>query len=110
MVFFWITTILSFVIGLAIAAPSPSIESDACEKVASTFVNITANRPPMPYGEYSTINAGDAYSCLKSVPFNATFALEWVESLRPYLQWQSTTAYLKEPPEGYWQGPHDLVS
>ena len=32
-----------------------------------------------------------------SVPLNETAAIEWIDSLRPYLAWQSTTSYLKNP-------------
>jgi hypothetical protein len=27
----------------------------------------------------------------------------------PYVEWQSTLAYLKNPPSGYWRQPHDVL-
>jgi hypothetical protein len=56
-----------------------------------------------------TVPASTAIDCLLTVPFNATDGLLLLESLKPYLQWQSTLAYLKNPPPDYWREPHDLL-
>jgi hypothetical protein len=40
-----------------------------------------------------------AYDCLNSIPFNQSAAAALMESMRPYLDWQSTTSYLKDPPK-----------
>jgi hypothetical protein len=40
-----------------------------------------------------------AYECLNSIPFNQSAAAALLESMRPFLEWQSTTSYVKDPPE-----------
>ncbi|POS72461.1 hypothetical protein DHEL01_v209148 [Diaporthe helianthi] len=42
-----------------------------------------------------------AYDCLNSVPLHAEDAVRLVRSIQPYLEWQSTTSYLKDPPADY---------
>lgn len=49
----------------------------------------------------ATVAADLAYDCITSVPFNATAAAALVDALHPYVDWQSTTAYLKNPPASY---------
>ena len=41
-----------------------------------------------------------------SVPLNATASVEWLDSLKPYLAWQTTTSYLKNPQ--FNSPPNDL--
>ncbi|KAI6244692.1 Peptidase S41 family protein ustP [Erysiphe necator] len=48
-----------------------------------------------------------AYECLNSVPLNKTAALQLVDSIEPYLEWQSSLAWMKDPPEDYDFPPHD---
>lgn len=48
-----------------------------------------------------SVPASVAYACLKSVPNKPGPALSLVKSLRAYAQWQSTLAWLKDPPESY---------
>jgi len=50
-----------------------------------------------------TIGAKVAYDCLASVPIDAQNADDLIESLKPFLQWQSTLSYLKDPPKEYTQ-------
>ncbi|KAF2427125.1 hypothetical protein EJ08DRAFT_573186, partial [Tothia fuscella] len=47
------------------------------------------------------IEAEAAWRCLQSVPLNKTAALDLIDSIKPFLQWQSTTAYIKNPPAEY---------
>ncbi|KAG9949365.1 hypothetical protein KCU85_g4440, partial [Aureobasidium melanogenum] len=52
-----------------------------------------------------------AYDCLNSIPFNQSAAAALIESMRPYLDWQSTTSYMKDPPKEYAeavQPPYDF--
>jgi hypothetical protein len=58
------------------------------------------------YGDGTTtasyeVPAGLAWDCINSVPLNATAAKLLLESLKPYLEWQSTIAVLKDPPAEY---------
>lgn len=55
-----------------------------------------------------TVEAKLANDCLKSVPLHKKEALELVDSLRPYLEWQSDLAYVKSPPKDYEPGPFDI--
>ena len=50
-----------------------------------------------------------AYQCLLSAPFNSTIALEFLQYYNDTLQFQSTLAYLKNPPPSYQQPPIDVI-
>lgn len=58
-----------------------------------------------------TVPAGVAYQCINSVPFNSSAAVDLMDSVRPYIDWQTTTTYLKDPPAEYAekiQPPYDF--
>ncbi|KAI8937514.1 hypothetical protein NX059_005232 [Plenodomus lindquistii] len=48
-----------------------------------------------------TVPAQLAWDCIQSVPFNQSAALALVDSLVPYIRWQSSTAWVKDPPAEY---------
>ena len=50
-----------------------------------------------------------AFACLKSVPLHKDSALAQLEFLRPIFEWQSTLAYLRDPPKGYLSEGVDLL-
>lgn len=54
--------------------------------------------------------ASDAYECLTSVPFNSAVASRFIAYWNETLEFQTTLAYLKSPPEGYQQPPVDVAS
>ena len=54
--------------------------------------------------------AQDAYNCLVTVPFNATIAAQFVQYLKDTVVFQSTLAYLRNPPPSYQQPPVDILS
>lgn len=54
--------------------------------------------------------ATDAYDCLTSVPFNAAVAARFVDYVNTTLQFQSTLAYIKNPPPGYQQPAVDVLA
>jgi hypothetical protein len=56
----------------------------------------------------TTIPAEIAYECLKSVPLHADEAKRLHRSLVPYLKWQTTFSYLKNPPPGYPMPAYDF--
>jgi len=56
-----------------------------------------------------TVSAQLAHDCLTSVPFNQSAALALVDGFVPYVRWQSTTAYLKDPPAEYVEKIQDPV-
>ena len=67
--------------------------SSPCAQVSASVATQTASVPTVP--------AQLAYDCITSVPFNQSAALALVDSVVPYFRWQSTTAWLKDPPEEY---------
>ncbi|QDS76907.1 hypothetical protein FKW77_004139 [Venturia effusa] len=82
---------------ISAATASPRVfraNGTACAAVASQVANASALSTP-------TVAAQLAYDCIKSVPLNTPNALELLRTIRPYLIWQSTTAYLKDPPAEY---------
>ncbi|GKT49704.1 peptidase S41 family protein ustP [Colletotrichum spaethianum] len=76
----------------------------ACSTVSALWAaQITATPKP-------TVIAKLAYDCINSVPLNKPAALRWIDELKPYLEWQSTLAFLKTPPPEYFFPPHDIVA
>lgn len=55
-----------------------------------------------------TVEASIAYECLNSVPIDKDGALKFVDELAPYVEWQSDTAFKKNPPADYGYPPTDL--
>ncbi|KAF4628586.1 hypothetical protein G7Y89_g9564 [Cudoniella acicularis] len=55
-----------------------------------------------------TVPASLAHDCLNSVPLNKTAALLLVDAMEPYLEWQSDSAWKKDPPADYFYPPHDI--
>jgi hypothetical protein len=84
--------------------PYPTSTSlSACASVAQLAAADPAATPIIP--------AKIAYECITSVPFNATAATELLTSIRPYLNWQTTVDYIRDPPAEYAekiQKPYDF--
>ncbi|CAD6453756.1 e8157b09-e894-4fb8-b380-ee9cd711d897 [Sclerotinia trifoliorum] len=55
------------------------------------------------------VDAKLAHDCLNSVPLNATAALQYVNGLEPYIEWQSDLEYLKDPPAEYFYPALDVM-
>ncbi|KAK2054625.1 hypothetical protein LY76DRAFT_686510 [Colletotrichum caudatum] len=68
----------------------------------------------LPYTSASNVNplvpAELAYACLNSVPIKKDAAIALVDSLVPYLEWQSDAAYKADPPAGYDFPGYDLFA
>ncbi|OCL04090.1 hypothetical protein AOQ84DRAFT_417072 [Glonium stellatum] len=64
-----------------------------CAAVSSAYFNQVNPSPTVP--------AQMAMDCIKSVPLNATSAKALLHDIRPYINWQSTISYLKNPPAEY---------
>ena len=60
--------------------------------------------------EYVLFRASDAYDCLITAPFNATVASGLLSYYKDLLQFQSTLAYLKDPPPSYQQPRIDVLA
>jgi hypothetical protein len=65
----------------------PVRSATACGSIRSYIEKSTEAVP--------TIAAALAFDCLTEVPINATDAVAWLESIKPYLDWQTTLSYLK---------------
>lgn len=60
-------------------------------ELVAAFTNISPTAIP-------TVPAQLAYECLNSIPFNQSDAVALLDSIDPYLEWQTTFEYLKDPP------------
>ena len=58
----------------------------------------------------TTFTAKQAYDCLTSVPFNPAVATRFIKYYNDTIQFQSTLAYLKEPPSSYQQPAIDILA
>ena len=64
--------------------------------------------PNFSHKEIPTVPASLAYECLRSVPNKPEPAMQLVKSLKAFVQWQSTLAFLKDPPPSYMLPPTDI--
>lgn len=92
---FWVAFVVSTPLhgGPILSRQSGNGTGTACASVASIIAAAPAATPTVP--------ADLAYECITSVPLNTTAATDLVNALPPYIDWQSTTAYLKNPPAEY---------
>lgn len=58
----------------------------------------------------ATVSASLAYSCLSSVPLNKRAALDLVDAIKPYLEWQSDASYKAAPPATYSFPAYDMFA
>lgn len=56
------------------------------------------------------VPASLAYACLTSVPLDKQKAIQLVDSIRPYLEWQSDAAYKANPPADYSFAAYDMFN
>ncbi|KAH4891136.1 hypothetical protein HBI17_183340 [Parastagonospora nodorum] len=52
--------------------------------------------------------ASEVFECISKVPFHAAVASRFIDYYNDTLQFQSTLAFLKSPPDGYQQPPVDV--
>lgn len=76
----------------------PQPQSTACGEIVNDNL----------YGNYSWFYAASVIDCLTSIPFNAAVATRFITYYNQTLQFQSTTAYLENPPAGYQRPPFDI--
>jgi hypothetical protein len=93
--------LLSLLLALAqviSASPIPDSEStgSACAQIKGAIT-------PDPAGGFGRVPAKLAWDCLQSVPINNTNALDLVESLKPYIAFQTTGKFLARPTPEYAQ-------
>ncbi|UPX11528.1 uncharacterized protein EKO05_0002131 [Ascochyta rabiei] len=83
--------------------PSPTANAPAQSTICGDIIEAVNEG-------YQLFAASDAYECLTSVPFNSAVASRFIKYWNETLQFQSTLAYLKSPPEGYQQPAIDFVA
>ncbi|WPH02081.1 Hypothetical protein R9X50_00493600 [Acrodontium crateriforme] len=82
----------------------------ACASVSQLVSAQSAAATPVAV---PTVPAKLAYDCITSVPFKSDAAVELLDSIRPYLNWQSSITYIKNPPAEYAakvQAPFDFYA
>lgn len=91
--------VLSVLSGVALTSP---VYGSPCASVSAAVASAAPSTVP-------TVPAQLAYDCLQSVPLGKETALGLVDAIRPYFNWQSSTAYLKDPPEEYTERIQEAV-
>ncbi|RAL03286.1 peptidase S41 family protein [Aspergillus ibericus CBS 121593] len=88
------------------AAPTRSRQSEnPCQQIAHRYeqaTNANQTRGFVVPGEL-------AHACLLTMPFEPEKGVSFVETLVEYLQWQSTSDVLKNPPSGYLSNRTDIL-
>lgn len=82
-------------------APAPTATGTACAEVSASWAAQAGTATP-------TVAASLAYECINSVPLNKQAALKFIDEIIPYIEWQSSTAYLKDPPADYFYPAYDV--
>ncbi|OCK74901.1 peptidase S41 family protein [Lepidopterella palustris CBS 459.81] len=116
-------TPLSVLIGLlSVTSANPILHPRTTPTNTNNNTATTSNTAPCaavssayfaPGNHDSTVPAQMAYDCIKSVPLNVTAAKSLMREMRPYINWQTTIAFLKNPPAEYVekiQHPVDILA
>lgn len=83
-------------------APSGPVDTgSACAQISELVVESQLVNP--------SVDAELAYACLKTVPIDTAAASDTIESAKQFIQFQSTVAFLKNPPEGYANEAVDII-
>ncbi|KAL1304447.1 hypothetical protein AAFC00_003443 [Neodothiora populina] len=94
----------------AASTTSTSVSTGACASVSKLVASFSSASPA---AATASIPAQVAYDCLHEIPFNQSAALALMDSIEPYLNWQTTLSYLKSPPDEYAQKiqpPYDFFA
>ncbi|KAI1816111.1 hypothetical protein GGS20DRAFT_575674 [Poronia punctata] len=81
---------------------SAQTPTEPCAAVSAAWAAQTGAVPT------PTVEASVAYECLNSVPIYKEGALRYIDSMKPYVEWQSDTVFKKNPPADYFYPPHDI--
>ncbi|KAG4439022.1 hypothetical protein IFR05_005486 [Cadophora sp. M221] len=82
---------------------------DGCAAIASLHESTFEANSSATLTDVPPLTPGLAFRCLTSVPIDKEAAIDLIDYLRPYLEFQSTLAWLKDPPESYQQPAVDLM-
>ncbi|KAF6830567.1 hypothetical protein CPLU01_07257 [Colletotrichum plurivorum] len=98
--------VLSIVDVAAAAALPNSSMTEPCAAVSAAWATQHAAAPTVK----PTVPAQLAYDCLNSVPLGKQEAIDLVDAMVPYLEWQSDAAYKVNPPAGYDFPAYDMFA
>ncbi|KAL1962724.1 hypothetical protein VTN77DRAFT_9268 [Rasamsonia byssochlamydoides] len=82
-------------------AAAPTGTATACAEVRSSVISTSHAAIP-------TVSGQLGYDCLQSVPLDAKGALDMLDSIFPYVKWQTDVSYLKNPPPSYLSPAVDI--
>lgn len=87
--------------------PAAGAGSFPCGQIQSSLTPV----PNLPPGSSvkGQVAADLAWNCLHSIPLNASAALDLIDSLKPYVAFQSSLAFIKNPPAEYAEKVQDSV-
>lgn len=80
--------------------------TEPCAVVSAAYVSQIAASPSAS----PTVAASVAHDCLLSVPLGQQQALDLIDSMEPYLEWQSDAAYKADPPADYFYPAYDMFA
>lgn len=103
--------------------PTPTATREPCAEVSASWATqAAASMYPLTlklidfvyanaiYQIAATVSAKLAHACLNSVPFNKDRAVGLVDALKPYIEWQTDSEYLKNPPKDYERPGYDMFA
>ncbi|SZF05324.1 unnamed protein product [Blumeria hordei] len=92
-----------------ITSPPAVAEDSFVEPCALVSSSSATQIATAPYA-WPTVTAQLAHECLNSMPLNKTAAIQLVDAIAPYLEWQSDLAWKKDPPADYGCPAHDVIA
>ncbi|KAI7352380.1 hypothetical protein KC336_g22445, partial [Hortaea werneckii] len=93
------------------ASSKPTASGNGTEGLCASVSRLVASFTSASPSATPTVPAQLAYECINTVPFNQSAAVALMDSIRPYLDWQTTIEYLADPPAEYAskvQAPYDF--
>ncbi|SZF05319.1 unnamed protein product [Blumeria hordei] len=87
--------------------PCALVSSSSATQIATAPYVTTISNEDLAW---PTVSAQLAYECLNSIPLNKTAAVDLVDAIGPYLEWQSDLAWKKDPPADYDCPAHDVIA
>jgi hypothetical protein len=88
--------------------PQPTVCGDIVNSGGKLLLRKPDDEAAYQITEYQ-FSAKQAFDCLISVPFIPAVATRFLQYYNETIQFQSTLAYLKDPPSSYQQPPTDLL-
>jgi hypothetical protein len=100
---------LSFACSLTSAAPASQTFTASIPGASTDPCAILGVGSPNTVEEWSFFNPSVPLDCFKEVPINQTLASRWLTYITGVTQFQSTLAYLKNPPSSYQYPAVDVL-